>query len=169
MLDAIIGGWQVAGVFRLTSGFPVSVTNGIGAPTNYYQRGFAARIGAAPETETTRNAPPISGTPGPNIFPNPAAAFTLYSNPPAGETGTRNDLRGDGYFTIDLGVSKAFRMPWSENQRLAFRWETFNVTNTVRFDPRSLNLSTGSAASFGKYTRTLTNPRVMQFVLRYQF
>ena len=52
-----------------------------------------------------------------------------------GQTGGRNQLRGQGYFDIDTGLYKNFTMPWSEKQRLQFRWEAYNVTNTVRFDP----------------------------------
>ena len=49
-----------------------------------------------------------------------------------GETGIRNLLRGDGYFTIDMSLSKGFRLPFG--QRLRFRWDVFNLTNTPRFD-----------------------------------
>lgn len=89
-----------------------------------------------------------------------------------GEAGQRNQFRGDGYFGIDAGLGKT----WDtfENQKLEFKWEVFNVTNAVRFDVQSINnFSTDSVApgavSFGNYTRTLVNPRVMQFSLRYSF
>jgi hypothetical protein len=69
--------------------------------------------------------------------------------------------------------SKRWTMRWSESQRLQFRWETFNVTNSVRFDVQSSLLSSaltlGSGGSFGNYSGLLTNPRVMRFVLRYEF
>jgi hypothetical protein len=60
-------------------------------------------------------------------------------------------------------------MPYSESHTLQFRWEVFNVTNTARFDPLSISGSLGTLGSFGKYTDTLTLPRVMQFSLRYDF
>jgi hypothetical protein len=44
-----------------------------------------------------------------------------------------------------------------------------NVTNSVRFDPRSVSLSMTAIGSFGKYTNTLNSPRQMQFALRYEF
>ena len=46
-------------------------------------------------------------------------------------------------------------MPWSEKQKLQFRWEAYNVTNTVRFDPTSANLSLTSTAKFGQLSGTL--------------
>jgi hypothetical protein len=78
-------------------------------------------------------------------------------------------LRGDGFFGIDMGLGKTWKLPF-EGHKLQFRWETFNLTNTVRFDVNSLTLDMGSGrANFGKYSETLTNPRVMQFALRYEF
>jgi hypothetical protein len=68
---------------------------------------------------------------------------------------------------VDLGLSKRFSI--TEQHSLQFRWEVFNVTNTVRFDPFSANISLGDVGSFGRYTDTLTLPRVMQFALRYEF
>ncbi len=45
-------------------------------------------------------------------------------------------------------------MPWSEKQSLQFRWEVFNVTNSVRFDVQSSLLSGAltldSGQSFGE-------------------
>ena len=61
---------------------------------------------------------------------NNAASCFGYTYP--GQTGGRNQLRGPGYFGIDLGMSKRWQMPWSDKQSLQFRWETFNVTNSVR-------------------------------------
>ena len=86
-----------------------------------------------------------------------------------GSSGSRNSLRGDGMFIINTGVGKRFIMPYNEGHSIQFRWETFNMTNSVRFDPRSLSLSLTSVGSFGKYTNTLTSPRQMQFGLRYEF
>jgi hypothetical protein len=60
-------------------------------------------------------------------------------------------------------------MPWSENHRLQFRWESFNLTNTIRFDPRSANMSLTSKSNWGKVSGQLGQPRQMQFALRYMF
>jgi len=69
-----------------------------------------------------------------------------------------------------MGLSKAWKMPWNEAHQLKFRWEVFNITNSVRFDTQSLNAIVDFyGGSFGNYTRLSTNPRVMQFALRYEF
>ncbi len=45
-----------------------------------------------------------------------------------GESGQHNELRGLGYFGIDVGLAKVWNL--SEHQAVRFSWETFNVTNT---------------------------------------
>ncbi len=53
--------------------------------------------------------------------------------PYPGEAGQRNNFRGDGYFDVDTGLNKSWRI--REYRSLKFAWEVYNVTNTVRFDP----------------------------------
>ena len=67
-------------------------------------------------------------------------------------------------------------MPWSEHQKLQFRWEAFNVFNHVNFavpgDPALLTNSNNillSPATFGVITQAASSPRQMQFSLRYDF
>ena len=84
----------------------------------------------------------------------------------------RNLFRGDGYFTIDLSFSKAFRVGIADH-RLRFRWDVFNVTNTPKFDVAQLT-NTPDLAGFGRYNGTLATcdaqaGRCMQFALRYEF
>lgn len=169
--DAFIGGWQLGGIFRWTSGLPVGVGNGRFWPTNWNITGFATRTGAPPNQQTTKNAPAAAagGTPGPNLFPDPATAIKSYSNTRPGQTGERNGIRGDGFFTIDFNLGKTWKLPF-EGHTVQFRWEVFNATNSVRFDPQAVTLDLGSGrANFGKYNATLTQARVMQFALRYEF
>ena len=90
--------------------------------------------------------------------------------PYPGEAGQRNNFRGDGYFDIDSGLAKTFKI--TENQGLKFAWEVFNVTNSARFDVNPSNNIFGTTltnGSLGVYSRTYTKPRVMQFSLRYDF
>jgi|HubBroStandDraft_2_1064218.scaffolds.fasta_scaffold04332_3 hypothetical protein len=166
-VDALIGGWQLSGLFRLTSGFPISVDNGTSNyPTNFELEGNANQI-APVKTGVFFN------TGNPNIFSNGPAAISSFDYAYAGQAGQRDNIRGDGYFSIDLGLAKRWAMPWSDKQGLQFRWEVFNVTNSVRFDVQaglvSGGLGLGSGGSFGNYGGLLTNPRIMQFALRYEF
>jgi hypothetical protein len=165
--DAFIGGWQLSGLFRMTSGFPISVDNGTSNyPTNFELEGNANQV-APVRTGVYFN------TGRPNLFANGPAAISSFDYAYAGQAGQRDIIRGDGFFGFDLGLAKRWTMPWSERHSLQFRWEVFNVPNTVRFDVQAglINggLGLGSGGSFGNYGGLLTNPRIMQFALRYEF
>jgi hypothetical protein len=167
-LDAIIGGWQLSGLFRLTSGFPFSVGNGAQWPTDWDLQGDAFQT-APVKTGTFHNPSDPSIV---NAFSTGADAQNSFVEPLPGQSGVRNTLRGPGYFSMDAGLGKRWKMPWSEQHSVQFRWEVFNVTNSVRFDALSAQPNSAldfSGASFGQYTRLSTNPRVMQFALRYEF
>jgi hypothetical protein len=97
-----------------------------------------------------------------------AGAAFRFAHP--GESGVRNNLRGPGYFGVDMGLGKSWKI--TESQALRFTWEVFNVTNSVRFDVGTLQANNGTfnQSSFGTFVApTLTLPRVMQFSLRYSF
>ncbi len=166
-VDALIGGWQVSTIWRQASGLPGGVGNGGNWPTDWQLTPSATQIGPSPKQGTVKNG--ANG--GPNIFADPAAAYAAYDYTLPGESGQRNGLRGDGPFSIDVGLGKRFTLFSIRDHphTLQIRGEAFNVTNTARFDPASLDAEKGDPATFGKYTSTLGNPRVMQFSARYEF
>jgi hypothetical protein len=159
--NAVLGGWDLSGVLRWTSGFPFSVGNGAAWATNWELSGFATQIGPTPATGTAV----IAGQP--NVFKKPATAINSYRQDFAGEVGGRNTLRGPGYFDTDLGLHKLFNI--TESQTLQFRWETYNAFNDVRFDALTANTGVDQASSFGIYSKTLTIYRRMEFAVRYTF
>jgi hypothetical protein len=170
-LDAFIGGWQLSGIGRWTSGFPVNISNGGTYPTNWQLNGNATTIGT-PHTQTTKG----TDAKGPfvELFPNPLPQLPNnlghgpFRHDFPGESGSRNAVRGDGFAGFDLGLSKSWKMPYAESHQLKFRWEVFNVPNLARFDVASITNGLDQG-SFGRYSGLLTNPRVMQFALRYEF
>ena len=172
-LDAIVGDWTTSGIVRWSSGFPFSVFNCRQCwSTNWNLQGNASLVtpGALPETGTTKNA--VSGYPSP--FRNPEEALSMFRRSLPGETGLRNALRGDGYFSIDFSLSKSWAMPWASGHRLRFRWDTFNLTNTPSFDVFFMDMFPDREASFGRYFNTIQTcdggaGRCKQFALRYEF
>lgn len=167
LLEGVIGGWQLSGLARWTSGFPIGVGNGAQWPTNWELSGFATQTGPVATHGAVKNP---DGTV--NIFGNAAAAAAALANFQPdfpGQAGNRNSLRGDGFAGLDAGLSKRWHMPWKESHSLQFRWEVFNALNLTRFDVQSLSLSITNSSNFGNYTGLLTNPRSMQFALRYEF
>jgi hypothetical protein len=169
--DFFVGGWQLTGLFRATSGFPFSVFNGAQWPTDWDLSGNAYLVAPVHANGAYSNSCTSSGIVGAvNAFSNGCNAQSSFVAPLPGQAGTRNNLRGQGFFGLDMGLAKRWLMPWSEGQSLQFRWEVFNVTNTVRFDVQSIGSSIDvSGSTFGNYSRLSTNPRVMQFALRYEF
>lgn len=132
IVEALIGGWQLSGLARLTSGFPIGVGNGAQWPTNWQLSGYATQIGPVKTIGASKNP---GGTV--NIFGNTAAAATAlaaYAPDLPGFVGARNTLRGDGFAGLDLGLDKRWQKPWKESHTLQFRWEVFNALNLTRFD-----------------------------------
>jgi hypothetical protein len=166
VLNAFVGGWQISGLARWTSGFPFSVDGGQRWPTNWFLTAIA-EMTARPKTGVFKR----NGSVG--VFADPVAAQQGFTLPLPGQVGSRNVLRGDGFASWDMSLGKRWTMPW-ENHSLQFRWEVFNVPNLTRFNAQGVGASlltslTQSPGSFGAYSSLLTQPRVMQFALRYEF
>ena len=193
-VDAVIGGWQLNGLGRWTSGLPFGLQISGGWMTAWPKQSMTIQTGPLGALAPKKSR--VSGVP--NAFPNPTqlvcgisglvggnganggvepacggtagAPFnTPLRYPLPGEVGERNKYRGDGYFDIDSGLMKSWKI--TEKQGLKFDWEVFNVTNSVRFDTNpvtSLKNSVGTG-NLGAYTATLSVPRVQQLSLRYEF
>jgi hypothetical protein len=163
-LDAVIGGWGFSDILHWTSGLPFTMASGAGWSTNWQLQGAAVQTG--PTGKIGAYIDPSSGTV--NMFQNPTQALAAFRFPYPGESGQRNNLRGPGYFELDNGLYKKWKI--TEGQLLTFAWQTFNVTNTPRFDAAQAAYNFGlTFGNFGAYTNTMSTPRVMQFSLRYEF
>lgn len=170
--NAILGGWQLAGLWRWSTGFPFTVEPGLGFWSTDWQLTSAAVLtGPKPKTGAFI-VPPTSGQqPQPDVFQNPSQASQSFRVALAGESGNRNNLRGPGTFAIDASLAKSWKV--TEGKELTFRWETFNITNTPRFDVGQMqfqgNNSLATAGAFGVFLNTLNKPRLMEFALRFTF
>ena len=96
-------------------------------------------------------------------FLNPDA-FELPVPGTLGNVGA-NSVAGPGTWQFDAALSRSFRL--TERQRLEFRAEAFNITNSVRMDINKLTINFNSGA-FGQVTGAL-DPRIMQFAIKYFF
>ncbi len=163
LTDFFIGGWNLTGLTHWTSGLPFSSIDGLGWNTDWADQSWNVASGPI---ASGGHAHDSGGQP--NAFKNQSQAITNIRPPYASESGERNFYRGDGYFGIDTGLSKTFAV--TERHEFKFSWETFNATNSVRFDPASIsNNPYGNPGSYGRYTALLTQGRRMQFSLRYSF
>lgn len=165
--DALIGGWQLSGTGRWTSGFVASVFQGYVWPTNWDEMGWSNLVGPVQTGTSNVNVQNTGFVP--NVFKDPVQASSSFDYAFPGQSGQRNNVRGDGFFGLDMSLQKAWHLPGLESQTLQFRWNVFNVLNTTRFDVYSMQDEVDAGPSFGDYTSTLTHPRVMEFSLVYRF
>jgi hypothetical protein len=179
-LDALVGGWQLSGIYRWNTGLPTaSPFDDARWATNWNVQANVtptAPIHTCP-TRSTDGTPKLFGGSGCDI----KAIYQSFRNAYPGETGPRNYIRLPGYMNVDLGLSKAFTMPWSEKHQLQLRWEVFNVANLQRFglvdisrtgfgisrDPALRNLN--PPANWSNFVQIQGQPRVMQIGARYSF
>ncbi len=177
LANAIFGGWSISGLWRWSTGYPFQTFSPKWA-TNFENSSPGVLVGPMPKTGSF-TVPELNGGQGPNVFKdpgitdptNPDAAINVLRAAFPGERGDRNIFRGPGTFNIDAGLSKMWRI--TENQNLKLIWEVFNLTNSARFDIATMSLAgntnLASVTSFGNFTSTLSNARVMEFGLRYTF
>jgi len=160
LTEALVGGWETTGIVRWTSGFPFIMDNGAYYPTNWDIEGWASQIARISSHANARGSLT-------QRFADPAAVFADFDHALPGDSGTRNPLRGDGYFSWDTGLDKEFHL--TERTKLQFRWEMFNITNSVRFDSHSISATLDNPQNFGEATVLLTNKRLAQFSGRIEF
>ena len=166
LTDLVIGGWRVASIVRWTSGLPFSLSEG-GFTTDWEIASFGVKTGnfKAKKVYNPGNVPNAFGTAlATQITGSITTGGPLERLPYPGEAGQRNNFRRDGNFGADASLTKPFKI--TESQLVRFTWEVFNVSNSVRFNAVSGNLTSGT---FGNYSSTLTTSRRMQFSLRYSF
>jgi hypothetical protein len=152
LVDATAGGWQLAFLVNIHTGFPFTVTTGT-------DQSFSG-----------------VGLDRPDIVPNVnpyvrnkktlvwvySAAFTSNA---AGTFGTTraNSLNGPAYFDFDTTLMKGFHI--TEHQRFDLRFEFFNVFNHTNFNAP---VTTRSSASFGVIQSSLP-ARIIQLAGKYTF
>ena len=114
--DAVLGGWKISGIETVQSGQPFGVTWGDSSILN---------ANCCTLTPDITGNPFSSGTKTQSEWFDPAA----YAAPPQYTFGNvgRNNLRGPGYFTVDLSLGKTFKF----TERLGFelQLEAFNALN----------------------------------------
>jgi len=178
----ILNSWQAAAILTAQSGSPFTVVLG-GAP-----QASAAAFGnpARPDLISDPYKPgPVAANPNPmcqtTISQGGMAADHVrtpqsWFNPcafvaPAGPFGNegRNVLTGPGFTNLDFGLSKSLALG-SENHRLQFRGDFFNLLNHPNFDVPAHVLGASSfseilsANAYGSKP-----PRQIQLSMRYMF
>ncbi len=152
-LRVLAGGWRLSGIYRYSSGSPLTILAGSDRALNGVDNQRAVQLLENPFGD--RSARPLTN------YIN-QAAFVLPVVGTIGNAGNKN-IPGPPTWSFDAALSRVFR--FREDQRLEFRAEAYNVTNS--FVPGNPN-TTVSSNVFG-VIRTSAAPRIMQFALKYVF
>jgi hypothetical protein len=170
--DEAIGGWELSGLPSWHTGTPF-MANSVAFLMSYSSEDPAILTGSLGPTKThvTVQNGVVS------TFKNPEQAFNQFTGPVGFQIGSRNNLRGPGFFDLDLGLGKTFPI-YKEKVNLKFRADAFNALNHPNFQAPSFenNMSLVSAPSqFGVIPGTVIPngsdqaARVLQGSLRLEF
>lgn len=154
LANALIGGWQIAGITNLHTGLPMTLTSGrdnsltgIGSDTpdvvGDYHPGSQSRAASVSRWFNQ-------------------AAFVQNRIGTFGRLG-HNALRRPGYVDIDVNLQKNFKI--TERYGAEFRSSFYNALNHANFGAPTTVLT---SANFGRITSS-SDPRILEFGLRVVF
>ncbi len=121
IVDGIIGGWQIAGIFTFKDGFPLSVTD---ATNNTNSFGGNQRPNVTSDYRSAIRA--VEEAFNVNAFTQPAP-FTFGDAPR-----TMGNLRAQGTINADMTLQKYWQL-WNETSKLQLRAEFYNLFNRTQF------------------------------------
>jgi len=157
-LNALIGGWQVGGIFTHQTG-------AVGFPLLGYDNASIANPGGNMDRpNATGTSPYLSGSARSlNVWVNKAA----YTPAAPGFYGNvqRGSYTGPGLTNLDASLHKEFLMPYNEKHSLSIRFEAFNALNHPNWNNPNL---TYSSSTFGRIGGTQAM-RQLQLAAKYQF
>jgi Carboxypeptidase regulatory-like domain/TonB dependent receptor len=153
VMDGILGGWRLSGIYQARSGFPITVTDG-----------------TAPSLQGVR------GNERPNCIGDPVPAdqninhwldINAFSRAPKGTWGNCGVgvARAPGYQNIDAVLAKQFKT--GGDRYFEFRAEAFNLLNHPSFGPPARDIN--APITFGTITSTVSTARVMELVFKFAF
>jgi hypothetical protein len=163
LTNALLGGWQLNGIFNLHTGAPLGLTTEANTLYNY---------GAYSYSSNTERPDYVGGaiyTPGSvasrvNDYFN-VSAFGLPAPFTYGNTGRLLPyLRAPGEVNLDMSIFK--EIPIHERMHLQFRAEVFNLLNHPQFDAPNTVIGSPQA---GVISDQVNSPRDIQLALKLLF
>jgi hypothetical protein len=150
---AILGGWQINGIFSSVQGGQYSLS----------ASGTSLNMNANPQTpdQVKKDVAKLGNVGDLPFFDT--TAFANITEVRFGNVGL-NSMRGPGAVNMDFSLFRNFRL--TERINMDFRMEGFNISNTPHFGN-----PTGSVTSsnFGKILSVSDDPRKFRFGLRIAF
>jgi Carboxypeptidase regulatory-like domain/TonB dependent receptor len=151
VVNTILGGWNIGGIFTADTGLPFSAMAGgdvadTGGGPQRAER-IANAPGSAPQTRQQWLNPLEFTVPTPYTFGNER----------------RNDLIGPGYLNVDFNARKDFKI---ERFTTQFKAEFFNLFNRTQLGSPNNNVQ---SSAFGSITSSSASAREIQFGLKVLF
>jgi hypothetical protein len=137
VVAAILGDWQINGIYSAVSGLPFTIT----------ADGAQLDMPGNQATANLNGEYKVIGEHGSDKYYFDPAPFSQPANGTLGNTG-RNQFRGPGNWNIDFSIFRGFPLGGA-GRRLEFRTEFFNLTNTPMWGVPVRDISSNS---FGRTT-----------------
>ena len=175
VLDRIVGGWNLSGIYNFFTGSPLCV-GAIGNYGSFFDEDCAIAPKGFPSFSRHNNVTGSGGigvTGNVNAFADPAAVYNSLQYPLLSQTLQipHDQLHNFPFWNVDLSLQK--KIPVTERIGLVLSGDAFNVFNHVTLLQPSLDL--GNPAGFGVLTQQFatslsnTGARTMQLGLRVEF
>ncbi len=185
IVNALVGGWELAGIFQWTSGSPVTIIDNRGTVNRTGRSGRQTAITNLTGDEIQALGGVFEAN-GAIYFINPSVvnpttgrasegfgstpfAGQAFFNPNPGFTGNtpRAVFNSPKYLNLDIALLKNIR--FTEDMRLQIRAEAFNIMNNVNFTPPVAGqFQNITSTTFGQITGT-SPARTLQFAARFEF
>jgi hypothetical protein len=154
LTKAALGGWQLAGIWTVQSGFPLLITLGGSQGAN----GTALGV----------NRPDFNGTISYLNSPNQWFTTNGFSIPEVGAWGNlrKGEIRGPGRNNWNISMHKSFLISEARGSHFELRFESFNTLNHTQFQNintqfTGFNADGTAKGDFGKPSSTW-EPRTFQ-------
>jgi len=161
-VNAILGNWELNGIEKASSGFPVFVID-----TDNSSGANLENANDVSQIRPNQTCNPVLSHPTLSEWFNPSC----FSQPEPGELGNANrtPLSGPNFVNTDFSIIKHFEP--REGIRVDFRTEFFNLFNHPQFGAPGGNGSGAdfNSATFAVINYTVNNPRLVQFALKLTF
>jgi hypothetical protein len=156
VVNALLGGWQVNGIYRLDNGLPIQLGLCGGCSVNLPTYGYQNPDLPAPLR--------VAGTGNLNqYFANPQAAVLPAPYTDGNAPRILQNARAPGTDNLTASLFKEVPLRFREGARLQVRLEVFNVFNRVQFAAPDTNVGD---AIFGRITGQANQPRQVQIGMK---
>ena len=161
--NTLVGGWDLGGLAIWESGAALTAGSGRYTAVSYNSASWLNYTGTRDIGSVSRQVANYDGV----YFFDPNVNFSKFTYPGMNDYGNagRNTFRGPRFFNVDASLVKTFAI--TERKKVLFRAEAYNLLNNVNFANPSFSLT--NAQSFGKISGVVSNPRLLQAALRFEW